>query len=342
MRGIDRRRLLAGLGAAGTLAGWGMSGLGVSGASAQALRKMTFVTPFGYLVAFAPDLVGKAGGYFEREGLDVTIAGGRGSAQSVQQVLSGQALMSRTGGADIMKAIANEDAPVVVVATINQGSPFYVISKQTAPVRTPQDMAGKVIGVISKGGGSENLLDAMLAESGIDPATVKRESVGDSPGAFGLIEAGRLSAFIGAVGTLIGLQGAGAPIEYFSTDDFAPVPGQVYIASRETVAQQPDMVVRYLRGVRRAIEAMLADDTMDKTIELLGNFEIAALKDPAIAKADLKAGKAQWLAAGRDALLRNVPERWQRGRDLLARVGAVKPGPASELYTNTLVDQALR
>ena len=324
------------------LAGTAALGLCATPSSAQALRQMTFVTPFGYLVAFAPDLVGKAGGYFEREGLDVTIAGGRGSAQSVQQVLSGQALMSRTGGADIMKAIANEGAPVVVVATINQGSPFFVISKQTAPVRSPQDMVGKVIGVISKGGGSENLLDAMLAERGIDPQTVKREAVGDSPGAFGLIEAGRLNAFIGAIGTLIGLQGIGAPIEHFSTDDFAPVPGQVYIAAREAVAKQPDMIVRYLRGVRLAVDAMLADEAMDKTLELLANFEIAALKDTAIAKADLKANKALWLSAGRGALLRNVPERWQRGRDLLAKVGAVKPGPASELYTNALVDQALR
>jgi ABC-type nitrate/sulfonate/bicarbonate transport system substrate-binding protein len=331
---FSRRRVLAGTTA--------LAGLRAVRARAEALRPMTFVTPFGYLVAFAPDLVGKAGGYFEREGLDVTIAGGRGSSQSVQQVLSGQALMSRTGGADIMKAIGNEGAPVVVVATINQGSPFFVISKQTAPVRSPLDMQGKVIGVISKGGGSENLLDAMLAAKGIDPGTVKRESVGDSPGAFGLIEAGRLHAFIGAIGTLIGLQGAGAPIEYFSTDDFAPVPGQVYIAARDAVAKQPDMIVSYLRGVRKAVDAMLADEPMDKTLELLANFEIAALKDPAVAKADLKANKALWLSAGRAALLRNVPERWQRGRDLLAKVGVVKPGPATELYTNALIDQALR
>jgi ABC-type nitrate/sulfonate/bicarbonate transport system substrate-binding protein len=324
------------------LAGAAAVSLCASRAAAQALRPMTFVTPFGYLIAFAPDLVGKAGGYFEREGLDVTIAGGRGSAQSVQQVLSGQALMSRTGGADIMKAIANEGAPVVVVATITQGSPFSVISKQTAPVRNPHDMVGKVIGVISKGGGTENLLDAMLAAHGIDPVTVKREAVGDSPGAFGLVEAGRLDAFLGATDTLIGLQGAGAPIEYFSTDDFAPVPGQVYIAAREAVARQPDTIVRYLRGVRRAVDAMLADEAMDQTLDLLANFEIAALKDTTIAKADLKASKALWLSAGSGALLRNVPERWQRGRDLLAKVGVVKPGPASELYTNALIDEALR
>ena len=334
---LGRRPLVAGMATLGALA------LATPRrVAAQAPRKMTFVTPFGYLVGFAPDLVGKAGGYFEREGLDVTIAGGRGSAQSIQQVLSGQALMSRTSGADIMKAIANEGAPVVVVATVNQGSPFFVISKQTAPIRSPLDMQGKVIGVVSKGGGTENLLDAMLAEKGIDPASVKREAVGESPGAFGLIEAGRINAFVCAIGTLIALQGTNAPIEHFSTDDFAPVPGQVYIAARDAVAKEPDTIVRYLRGVKQAIDAMLADEPMDKTLDLLANFEIAALKDRTIAKSDLKANKALWLSAGRTEMLRNVPERWQRGRDLLAKIGAVKPGPASDLYTNDLVDKALR
>ena len=40
--------------------------------------------------------------------------------------------------------------------------------------------SGKVIGVVSKGGGTENLLDAMLAEKGIEPTSVKREAVGES------------------------------------------------------------------------------------------------------------------------------------------------------------------
>ena len=332
---MERRRFLIG---AAALGGW-------RGARAPALaqvpHRMSFVTPLGYLIAFAPDLVGKAGGYFEREGLDVTIQGGRGSAHSLEQVLSGQALLSRTGGVDAMKAIVNAGAPIVVVATISQSSPFYVISKQTAPVRSPREMPGKVIGVITRGGSSENLLDAMLAEAGVDAAAVKREAVGDAPGAFGLIEVGRLSAFVGAVGTLIALKGAGVPVEAFSTDVAAPVPGQVYIATRAAVEREPDVIVRYLRGVKHAVDAMLADSAMDHTLELLANFEIASLREPAIAKTDLKANEALWLDAGKAELLRNVPKRWQHGRDLLAKVGAVRPGPATELYTNLLIDRAL-
>jgi ABC-type nitrate/sulfonate/bicarbonate transport system substrate-binding protein len=338
-RALARRTVLAG--AAAALASGRLPALAAT-IRARPLRPLTFVTPLGYQIGFAPDLVGKAGGYFEREGLDVTLEGGHGGSQSLQQVQAGHALLSRASGAVIMKAIADEGAPLVVVATVDQASPFFVISKRTAPVRGPHDMPGKTIGVITKGGGSENLLDAMLAGSGIAPDTVRREAVGDSPGAFGLIEAGRIHAFVGALDTLIALESAGAPIDWFSTDAFAPLPGDAYVATRATVAREPDTIVRYLRGVRHALDAMLADEPMDRTLALLDSFDIAGLKDRAAAKATLKANKALWLAAGKKALLRNVPQRWQHGRDLLARVGAVKPGPASELYTNELIDKALR
>src|SRR5579871_5826445 len=221
-RALARRTVL--MGAAAAIVGDRARALAAT-IRARPLHPLTFVTPLGYQIGFAPDLVGKAGGYFEREGLDVTLEGGHGGSQSLQQVQAGHALLSRAAGAVVMKTIADEGAPLVVVATIDQGSPFFVISKRTAPVRGPHDMLGKTIGVITKGGGSENLLDAMLASAGIVPDVVRREAVGDAPGAFGLIEAGRIDAFVGALGTLIALETAGAPIASFSTDAFAPLPG---------------------------------------------------------------------------------------------------------------------
>jgi hypothetical protein len=49
-----------------------------------------------------------------------------------------------------------------------------------------------------------------------------------------------------------------------------------------------------------------------------------------------------WLTAGRENMLRNVPERWQRGYDLLAAAGFVPAGgQASAFYTNEYVERAL-
>lgn len=41
-------------------------------------------------------------------------------------------------------------------------------------------------------------------------------------------------------------------------------------------------------------------------------------------------------------MLRNVPERWQKGYDLMVAAGFTPPGKADGLYTNEYVEQALK
>ena len=46
------------------------------------------------------------------------------------------------------------------------------------------------------------------------------------------------------------------------------------------------------------------------------------------------------LSAKEKNRLRHVPERWQHARDLMAKAGLMKPGPADVCYTNKYIDQA--
>jgi hypothetical protein len=48
----------------------------------------------------------------------------------------------------------------------------------------------------------------------------------------------------------------------------------------------------------------------------------------------------EWTSAGEKNRLRHVPERWQTARDLMAKAGLMKPGPADVCYTNKYIDQA--
>jgi NitT/TauT family transport system substrate-binding protein len=330
---LRRRSLILGA------AALSIPGIGLT--QGRSLKKVVYVPPFTGLISFAPDYVAKAAGFFEREGLDVTIEGTKGAMQSLQQILAGQALISRAGSPEIMKAILNQNAPLVAVGTICQGSPLCVMSMKSAPVLTPGDMKGKVIGLPSKGGTAENVLDIMLLQHNVDPATVRREVIGESPGSFGLIEAGRIHAFIAGTSTRAGLEVLKAPMEWFNVDKFAPLPGQVYSVTQDTLRTEGDTIVRFLRAIKQAVDFMVADQSKDKTLDLLGQFSLPALKNRELARADVKANVELWLDAGPDQVLRNVPERWQKGRDLLAKSGAIKPGSATGLYTNELVNKAL-
>jgi ABC-type nitrate/sulfonate/bicarbonate transport system substrate-binding protein len=325
-----------------SLTGAGVAAVAVRDLWAQSRRAMTFVTPFSYILAFVDVLHAKGGGYFEREGLDVTIEQGRGSAMAVQQIVGGGALLSRTGVGDHVRASARPDGrDVVAIATISQGSPFYVVSHPARPVRSPEDMAGKTVGILSVGGATEIVLDVMLHARGVDRTRVARQTAPNTPAGLQLIEQGRLDAYIVSAGVPVALQAAGTAHVAWNTDDVAPIPGQCYIARRATVAQNGDMVVRFLRAVRLSLDAMLADGDLTRTLANLGGFEIAEMRNAALAPRILRNEMRYWLMAGRENLLRSVPERWQRGYDLMAAAGFAAPGGrADALYTNEFVERA--
>jgi ABC-type nitrate/sulfonate/bicarbonate transport system substrate-binding protein len=311
-------------------------------ARAQA-RAMTFVTPFAHILAFVDVLNAKGGGYFEREGLDVTVEQGRGSAMAVQQILGGNGLISRTGGGDHMRASTRPGGDeLLAIATISQGSPFYVISRPQAPIRTPEEMVGKTIGVLSIGGATEIVLDAMLAARQIDRARVARVVAPNSPASMQLMEQGRIDAFIPSAGVPVALRAANTPHVSWNTDDVAPIPAQCYIVRRASAAQNADLIVRFLRAVKRSLDDMLADQDLSRTMANLRGFEIAEMRNAQTAPLVLRNEMRYWLTAGRENILRNVPERWQRGYDLLAGAGFVPAGGrASAFYTNEYVDRAL-
>jgi ABC-type nitrate/sulfonate/bicarbonate transport system substrate-binding protein len=310
---------------------------------AQSARAMTFITPFSYILAFVDVLNAKGGGYFEREGLDVTIEQGRGSAMAVQQIVGGGGLLSRSGVGDHIRASSRPGGDdLIAVGTISQGSPFYVISSPTRPIRRPEDMAGKTIGVLSVGGATEIVLDVMLQERSVDRARVARQVAPNSPAGLQLIEQGRIDGYIVSAGVPIALQAANTPHVSWNTDDVAPIPGQCYIARRSTLAQNGDLVVRFLRAVKHSLDDMLADTDLSKTLTNLRSFEIAEMRNAATAPLILRNEMQFWLTAGRENILRNVPERWQRGYDLMAAAGFTPAGLKAEtLYTNDFVNRAL-
>src|SRR4029079_1833798 len=180
---ISRRHLLA--------AGSAIVGAGVlpTAVRAQQLRQISFITPFNYLIGYAPALNAQAGGHFAKEGLDVEVLPGKGSAVAVQQVIAGRALYGRGDPLAMAKAIG-QGAPIIAFATIEHRSPLVVYSSPKKPIKNVDDMIGKTVGIGEYGSASDVTLDMMLAIHGYKPDAVKREAIGNSPGGWGLIQQG--------------------------------------------------------------------------------------------------------------------------------------------------------
>ncbi|MCH8113302.1 MAG: ABC transporter substrate-binding protein [Proteobacteria bacterium] len=337
--GLSRRKFLKGTaGVAGAAAV--VSTFGIGTARAQ-LKQINFITPFGYLIGFSPVLNAKAGGHFEDAGLDVTVLPGKGSSMAIQQTVADRAQFVRLSGIDIVKS-RDKGATLIAIATIAQSSPFFVVSPGSAAVRNPKDFVGKTIGVVSVGGGTENLLDVMLANVGIEPSSVRREVVGNGAGAYGLIKEGRIDAYIVSIGTVVRLHEAGENIHTWNTDEGAKMPGQVYATKQETIDNDPETVTQFLTAVNASVQDLFSNkDTAFLLDRMLGEFDILGAKDKEFTMKAMREEETLWLTEGAANVLRNVPARWQSITDGLVKAGLVGPTDAESNYTNVFIDKVL-
>lgn len=323
-------------------AAFAASAMAVSGAGqvlAQGRGRMTFMTPQGYSLSFSTVMYGVTGGFFEAEGIDVTVEGGRGAAQTVQLTAARQVEAGRTGGANYMVARNENNAPVIAFATIAQVSPFFMISPASDPIDTPEAFLNRTVGMASLGGSMEATLDLMLRRNGLNPSLVRRERVADTPAAFGLIEARRLDGFFGNVSTTTRLIGQGLPINAMAVRD--GIPGQVYVAHETDLQERRDDYVRFMRGCYAAIQDMVAhgDDLEPVIASMRTRFDIPGSDNTEVAVEDLKGNRALWTAMGVENALRCIPEEWEGAEALLREAGSLSSPATRPFYTNDIWDR---
>jgi len=333
MQRFDRRDFLtagAALGASAML----------PGAALAQVQKVQYLTPFGYLLNFFETMYADTGGFFAKNGVDVEIAGGRGSAMSVQQVVAGNALVSRTGGTDLVKAAVKEPS-VVAIAEIFQRDLFHVVSAESKAVRSPKDFAGKTVGLSSRGGATENLLDMMLAQEGIAPDTVKREVTGDSPGAWEYLAQGRVDTFVVTQNQVLVLQQQKKPMVTWSIDKFAPTPAQVYITSRKSLAERPQALAGFLRGVHDGLSALYREKDYNRVIDsMLKKYpDIAGVKAPDRGVSLVVNGLEGYRPAWRDKFASD-PAGWKSAYSLMLKAKIIEPVAKPDFYTDEIRKRA--
>ena len=116
-------------------------------------------------------------GYFEEEGLNVTIDQGEGSGATVTRIMSGA---YDAGFGDVNAIIQNaatrpEEAPVMVYLMWNQ-PPFAIVSKKDQGIATPADLAGKTLGG-AQGTPTTRLLPVFARTNDVDVASIAVNSM---------------------------------------------------------------------------------------------------------------------------------------------------------------------
>lgn len=155
---------------------------------AQGTIKMTIAT--GVDPSFAPFYVGREGGFFERNGLDVTVNTGPSGSAMVAFLIGDQ--VNAAFGAEQAGVSAHiRDPNVVVVA---EGTALLRwISVLGRNVENMEALKGKKVGV-ARGTGSETFWLSVVAKQGLNPADYTIVNV-EAPEMVAALERGNIDAF---------------------------------------------------------------------------------------------------------------------------------------------------
>jgi len=229
-------------------------------------------THAGYFVA-------KERGYYSDAGLDVTLARGFGSGDTVKRVASGTATFGLADTGAIIAARANEDVPVRIVAMIYDRASLGLIYLAESGIKKPKDLEGRAIGR-SASGASVNMFPGFLKANNIDRNKI-REVVVDGSTFLPMLMSRQVDAVleqslnIGKFRRIAAEQGKTAVSMRYS--DFGlEAYGNAILTSPTTMQQKPDVVRRFVEASLRGVAYSF--DHPDEAIAIMRktNPEVAA------------------------------------------------------------------
>jgi putative hydroxymethylpyrimidine transport system substrate-binding protein len=229
------RRVAAPL--AAVLIGLALMGCGGDGTEPGAPEGATLVLDFQPNAVHAGIYAAQANGFFEDEGVDLTIREPSSTADASKLLETGRADFAVMDINDF--GIARERGlDLVAIAAIVQRPLASVIARDRDEIQTPADLAGKTVGVTGVPS-DDAILDTVLRAGGAAPGDVRRVTIGFN--AVAQLAAGKIdaaTAFWNAEG--VQLKELGIPIREFRVDEFgAPrYPELLLVARDERLAEE--------------------------------------------------------------------------------------------------------
>jgi ABC-type nitrate/sulfonate/bicarbonate transport system substrate-binding protein len=275
---LDRRTLLrrGAIGGAGALllAGGGMSALlAACGSSSKTPSSSGTTTPgsgkpdYGELsfqlswiknVEFAGEYIADTNGYYKAEGFSkvTLISGGAGIAQDAA-VASGKAFVC-ISAPDITSAAINNGADLVTIGAQYQKNPFCVMSLADTPIKTPQDMIGKKIGVQPT---NEAVWNSFLKANSIDPSSIKKTVVQFDPQPLVNKEVDGWFSFVTNEPNLLKVKGVDT-VTFLLADYKYPLVSETYVVKKSALTDKRDEIKAMFRADIKGWQQNIKDPTI--------------------------------------------------------------------------------
>lgn len=222
----------------------------------------------------SPVYVGVQEGFFEEEGLEVSIASGRGSTDAITKIATGQADIGTADIGSLMAAKAQDGSlPVKAVYSIFNQAPHAFFALKKSGISKLIDIEGKKVST-SPFTSSNAFMPLVLKENGLAEDAVTLTKV--DPGALGpMLMTGGTDAIIAWVtnialfadqaaatgNELVVLPWSDAGLELYSAS---------VVASEKFLSERPDVAKRFIRAFDKSLK--FTHDNPRKAAEALNSM----------------------------------------------------------------------
>jgi NitT/TauT family transport system substrate-binding protein len=206
--------------------------------------------------------VAKEAGYFAAEDLEVQILAGKGAFDTLTKVATGVADLGEVGLNSLLQARITVDVPVVAVMAMYTKPLDALITTEGSNINSMADVGGKKVAT-SPFTASNAYWPFVLKRVGVDPASVTLIKA-DEAALVPLLAAGRVDAIVRyysglpIVNDVLSSVGKVGKAIAWADSGFEGY-GNAIVTSRRFLTERRDVVVRFVRALKKGEELMKSD-----------------------------------------------------------------------------------
>lgn len=319
-----------------------LTGCGSSGDEGSGTDDLRMLLSFHEGLAWLPLPVARDQGYFEDESLSLNVETANGSGYVTQQLVAGNVDVGWAGAGDAIIAYS-KDQGVRALLCQPPGQLFQIVALADSGVDDVSDLKGKALGITEKGGGEEPIVNAALAEAGLDRMSdLDVLPVGAAgPQSLDALRSGKIAAYASSYPDIISLEAEGLELTNITPDALKGIPGDCLLTTQDVLDDDAkrDKIVKLARAWVMA--GTFAQANSDAALDIGCDAYPADCTDTAFAK--LYVETFLELTAPAEGLdFGTVPvEDWRTTYDVLESSGVVEGGlDISALVEGEAIDAA--
>jgi len=247
------------------------------------LAEFTFMFPVQDEIQFYPWYVADELGYFEQEGLDVTLEAADGSSAAIQQLIAGNADAALPAPGAFLTGVASGQ-PLKWIYSLQYSNIFTFVATADSGITAVEDLSGHKVGISEPSGGEVPLVRAILRDAGLtEGEDVELVPIGEGSSlTLEALRTGQVDAYSSSVFDVAAIEAAGIDVNVILPDDAAAYPADGVVTTEEVISTRRDDLAGFLRATSKAI--VFAETNPDATLDILAKVSPEAFEDEALAK----------------------------------------------------------